>query len=144
MLFVNLVNSGPVPVLERMAAFTQARHRMLAENIANVDTPGYKARRLDVRAFQAALREAIERRDAGRGPMTIPGHRQFREDRFGRLEFTPTEEPAENVLFHDRTNMRIERQMAMLAENQLMHQIVTERLRGRYDELLAAIRGRVA
>ncbi|HPD30031.1 MAG TPA: flagellar basal body rod protein FlgB [Phycisphaerae bacterium] len=144
MLFHGAVNSGTVPVLEKVLAYTHARHRMLTENIANIDTPGYKARQLNVRAFQNALKEAIARRPSERGPLSLRGAREFREDASGCLVVTPTEEPAENVLFHDRTNMRIERQMAMLAENTLMHQIASDRLKGRFDQLMTAIRGTVA
>ncbi len=144
MLFFDLVNSGPTPTLERMLAFTEARHRVLVENIANIDTPGYKARQLDAKSFQTALRDAVDRRSSDVAPLVVRGTPQFRESSTGRLEVTPTEEPPENVLFHDQTNMRVERQMAMLAENTMMHQVAAERLRGRYEELLAAIRGRVA
>ena len=72
------------------------------------------------------------------------GSNQCRVDASGRLEITPTCEPAVNVLFHDQMNMRVERQMAMLAENAMMHQLVTDRLRGRFEALLTAIRGRMA
>ena len=56
---------------------------------------------------------------------------------------TPSEEPAENVLFHDDTNARVERQMAMMAENTMMHQLASELLRERFDGLLKAIRGNI-
>jgi len=144
MLFLDLVNSGPTPVLERMLSFTEARHRMLVRNIANIDTPGYRARQLDAKAFQSALRDSVDRRKSALEPLAIQGTRQFRQSPTGRLEVTPTEEPPENILFHDQTNMRVERQMAMLAENTMMHQVAAERLKGRYDELLSAIRGRVS
>ncbi len=144
MVFLDAVNSGTVPVLERVLAYTQARHRMLTENIANLDTPGYKTRQLDVRAFQKAMQAAIEKRQPGRDLPQVRGNKEFREDSFGRLEVTPTQEPAENILFHDRTNARVERQMAMLAENTMLHQIATDRLKGQFDQLLSAIRGRVS
>ena len=41
MFFEGLVNRGSLPAMEKMLAFTEARHRVLTENIANVDTPGY-------------------------------------------------------------------------------------------------------
>ncbi len=145
MYFADVVNRGPMPAMEKMLAFTQARHRMLTENIANVDTPGYQTKHLDARAFQQALAEALDRREERRTPaLEIRGSRQFRQDRSGRLTVTPTVEPAENVLFHDQTNTRIETQMAMLAENAMMHQVVTELLRGKFEELTKAISGRVA
>jgi len=144
MLFHGVVNSGTVPVLEKVLAYTEARHRMLTENIANIDTPGYKARQLNVPAFQNALKEALSKRQGDRSPLHVRGTSEFQEGASGRLEVAPTEEPAENILFHDRTNMRIEKQMAMLAENTLMHQIAADRLRGRFDSLMTAIRGRVS
>jgi flagellar basal-body rod protein FlgB len=128
-----------------MLAFTQARHRMLTENVANVDTPGYQTKHLDAKAFQRALREALDTRaQTGSQSLEIRSDRQFHQDRVGQLVVTPTVQPPENVLFHDQTNMRIEKQMAMLAENAMMHQTVTELLRGKFQELLNAIRGRVA
>lgn len=152
MLFADVVNQGNVPVLEKMLAFTEARHRMLTENVANIDTPGYVARQLDPKAFQKALRKAIDANKAyrpsgdtsgGQVPFTLPASDQFRQDAEGRLVVTPGEQPPENVLFHDGTNARIERQMSMLAENAMAHQAATELLRSQFDGLLKAIRGTV-
>ena len=143
--FADVSNRAVVPALEKMLAFTQARHRMLTENVANADTPGYKARQLDPGKFQRALREALTRQDLTHAPdLEIKSGKQFRLDADGRLEVTPVEEPPENVLFHDRTNMRIERQMSNIAENAMMHQATTELLRGKFEGLLKAIRGRVS
>ena len=145
MFFYGIVNRGALPAMEKMLAFTQARHRMLTENVANVDTPGYQTRHLDARAFQRALREALDTQaETPSASLEIRSSNQFRQDRFGRLSVTPTVEPAENILFHDKTNARIERQMAMLAENAMMHQVVTELLRDKFNGLLKAIRGKVA
>ena len=48
-----LFQSTTIPALEQVVNFTEARHNVLAGNIANVDTPGYKARDLSVEDFQA-------------------------------------------------------------------------------------------
>ncbi len=146
MFISSLINRGALPVLEKMAAFTEARHQVLAENIANADTPRYRAKHLDARAFQQALRRAIERRGGSNAaaPLEIRSTRQFGMDRDGDLWTKPTEEPLENLMFHDGTTMRIERQMSQLAENHLMHQLATQLLRGRFESLLKAIRGRIA
>jgi flagellar basal-body rod protein FlgB len=126
-----------------MLAFTQARHQILTENVANADTPGYKARQVDAAAFQRSLREALTRQDRTRSPdLELKTGKQFRLDRDGRLAVTPTESPPENILFHDGTNIRIERQMAHLAENAMMHQATTEMLRGKFEGLMKAITGR--
>lgn len=144
MFFRDVVNSGTTPALEKMLAFTQAQHRVIAQNVANVDTPGYVTKRLDAKAFQQALRKAIDAQEAD--PLSefrLPADETFRQGAMGQLEITPVEDPPENVLFHDGTNARIEKQMAMLAENTMMNQAATELLRQRFEGLLKAIRGRM-
>lgn len=141
----DVTNGGAIPAMEKMLAYTQARHRMLAENVANVDTPGYETRQLDAADFQRSLRAAIDRKKAGgEEELILEPTGEFAQDADGRLRVTPSTEPPENVLFQDQTNVRIERQMAMMAENALMHQTMTELLRTRFDGLLKAIRGRVS
>jgi len=127
-----------------MLAFTQAHHKVLTENIANIDTPEYAAKHLDPGAFQQELRNALdvgkENPDDG---FQLGSSDQFRLDEHGQLEVTPGREPAQNILFHDKTNVRIEEQMADLAENAMMHQLTTELLLGRFEGLTKAIRGRM-
>ena len=57
----SLFNSSTLPVLEQVVNFSQARHGVLAGNIANLDTPGYKTRDLSPELFQQNLKQAIER-----------------------------------------------------------------------------------
>lgn len=49
-----------------LARNATARHRVIAENVANADTPGYRAR--DVKDFQAIVKESFTPRT------TRPGH----------------------------------------------------------------------
>ncbi len=142
-MFVSDVgNSGSVPLLEKTLAFTAARNRMLATNIANITTPGYRAKQLDTAAFQSALRDASRKRAAG-GSWEMREGKQFRVDDAGLLKVTPSEEPPENLLFHDGTNARIEREMASLAENSMINQAAAELLKGSFAGLEKSIRGRV-
>jgi len=144
MFISSLTNRGATPALEQMWSYTHVRQGMIAENVANWGNPDYQTRQLDARAFQQALGEALDERgnDPTR-PLKIRRTAEFRTDQRGRLEVTPTEQPTENLLFHDGTNMSIERQMADLAENGMMHETVTTLLRGRYASLQKAIRGTV-
>jgi len=142
--FSDIVNRGTTPALEKLLAFTQARHQVVTENIANIDTPGYQARHLDGKAFQETLRKALDTRKKTQAPeFTFRATRQAHLDRAGHLVATPSERPAENIMFHDQTNVRVEKQMATLAENAMVHQAVTELLHGRYQGLIKAIRGRI-
>ena len=131
-----------MPALVKTLAFNQARLKMIAENVANSETPGYRAKQLDVKAFQQALREALETRQGNlRRPLTVRSGREVTTDEHGVLTVTPSERPVENVLFHDGTNMSIERQMADLAETGMTQELVAALLRGRFEGLRKAIRG---
>lgn len=144
MFISSVTDRGPVPALVKTLAFNEVRLRVIAENIANYDTPGYKAKRLDAKAFQKALRRAlVERGDDPRKPLVIPQTDQLSTGPDGMLRARPTEQPVENVLFHDRTNVSIERQMADLAETNMVHEQATSLLRSKYNGLRKAIRGRL-
>ena len=142
MFISSLTDRGATPALVHMWSYTQARHKVIAENVANWGNPDYKAKHLDAKAFQAALGKALDERGSDpSNPVVIARTDQFGTDDDGQLTITPTTEPVENILFHDGTNMSIERQMADLAENAMMHETVTTLLRGRWDGLRKAIRG---
>ena len=144
MFLSSVTDRGAAPALVKTLAFNQARFKMIAENVANIHTPGYRAKQLNAKAFQAALREALDARDGDwNRPFVVKVDGEVRTDRRGNLHVTPTEKPVENVLFHDGTNMSIERQMTDLAEIGMMHDLATALLRGKTDGLRKAIRGTV-
>lgn len=141
--FNRLTDNGPTPALAAVLSFTQERHRVIAENIANLGTPGYKAKQVDVGAFQRSLGEAMDRRAAGaadRLSFSTPG---FELGRDGRLRVTPSLRPADGLLFHDGTNHSLEREMADLAENGLAHQTAAQLLGVKFEGMRKAIRGRL-
>jgi flagellar basal-body rod protein FlgB len=140
----NLIGSESLPVLEKVAAFTEGRHRVLAENIANIDTPGYRTKQLDPKLFQAKLAEAVEARQGTNGSsLELPRTRQFCTDEQGILHVTPTLDPPQNVLFHDGTNASIEDLMTSLSENTLMHRVAVELIQHRIAHMRRAIAGRL-
>ena len=138
-----ITQRGCLPLVEAMVAFTEARHGVIAENIANIDTPGYRTKQLDPAAFQAELRRAASSRKSPTDELRLCDSRPQKRNSTARLTVTPELEPPENLTFQDGTNASIERQMAMLAENATAHQTSVELLRSGYGALMTAIRGRV-
>ena len=141
--FEGLMNRGAMPALVSTWSFTQQRHKVIAENIANMSTPGYKAKRLDYAAFQQTLDKAMEKRGSDpRKPFVIDGPGQFQTDDKGRLVATPTTKPGLNAVRHDGTNMSVEREMSDLAKNAMLHETTVQLIAGRFDAMRKAIRGR--
>jgi flagellar basal-body rod protein FlgB len=140
----NVTESGPTPALVKTLVFNEARLKMIAENVANLQTPGYRAKQLDPKAFQHALGDALATRgDDPRKPLVVHSGQEVTTTDRGELRVTPTEKPVENVLFHDGTNLSIEQEMADLAKTGLTHELATALLRDRMQGLRKAIRGTV-
>ena len=140
-----LFNRGSMPVLEQVMSFTEARHEVLANNISNFDTVGYKAKDLDTDGFFETLLQAVDRRD-GRGAgaaLEMRSSKHLKWDRSGRLHAKPIEIKNNNILFHDDNNRFVEKQLSDLAQNSLLHNVTAELLRGQYNSMQTAIRERL-
>ncbi len=133
-MFVDrLLNQGPGPVLEQMLQFTDARQQVIADNIANVDTPDYRQKDMSVDAFESMLRDRIDQQQSA-GPGTV----QF-EDIAEQVEH-----PRAGILFHDGNNRSMEQLMSDNAKNALMHNLVVELLRRQYQTMDMALKERVS
>lgn len=127
------------------ASYAEQRHRVLAENVANIDTPDYHTKNLDPGAFQESLRTALERAEGANGArLELRGDAQVATSPGGTLEVHPVHEPAPNILFHDGTNARLEKLLTDVGDNALFYELSMNLLRGRYQTMLSAIRGRVS
>ena len=137
-----LFSGGSISTLESLAAFTEARHRVLADNIANVDTPYYKARDLSPEAFAEQLRRAVQDRHGMRAPLTLEPTEQVYTAESGSLCFVPEEIEHNHILFHDENNRSVEKLSAAMAKNRMVHLASTRLLTHEFQLLQAAVRGR--
>jgi flagellar basal-body rod protein FlgB len=139
-----VTNSEGIATLERLVQFAGQRHRLIVNNIANIDTPGYRSTDVSVKDFQKQLGDAIdERREAGRpaGPLELKDSSQV-EFSTHSLVLHPTP-IGENILFHDGNDRDLERTMQDLVENFLTFRMASELVRNRFDLLHSAISERV-
>lgn len=127
-----------IPVLQQVIQFAQARHEVLAGNVANWDTPGYRVRDLSVESFQKTLREAIEARDQQQEAIS-PGLMETRPNDPMRK----VSESLESVLYHDDSNVSMEKQVTELAKNQYMHNMAIALMNSQFRMLQTAISERV-
>ena len=128
-----LLDEGPAPLLEQTLRFAAARHRLIAENVVNVDTPNYRQKDLSPQRFQALLRSRVEQRD------------QAGVDASGLFDdvTAEVETPRRGILFHDGNNRSMEQLMADQAKNAMMHNLAVELLRKQFQAMELALKERV-
>ncbi|MEM6797940.1 MAG: flagellar basal body protein [Planctomycetota bacterium] len=127
----NLFGGTTVGVLEQVVNFSQERHGVLAGNIANLDTPGYKTRDLSPEHFQANLRKAIEAQRGERSPGHAGGG--------GIRDFDDVRESLKSILFHDGSDVSLERQISEISKNHGQHNLAINLMAAQFRLLEAAI-----
>ncbi len=127
-------------MLEQTLSFTEQRHNLLLDNIANVSTPGYVQKDVPVESFQATLRQAVEERRASVNDTYDPqsSNQITFDSRSSNLTLHP-QESVNSVVFHDRGIRSAEFLMSQLADNALAHNMTAQLLRNRYDTISKAI-----
>ena len=148
-----LFGTSSVPLLEQVVNFTEARHGVLAGNIANLDTPGYTTRDLSPELFQQKLREAVE---ASRAPSTTSyGYGNYgsnmsqsansvsRVDR-NFAAFDQVKDSYNSILRHDGVDVSMENQVNQMVKNQQEHNMAVGILSNQFRLLRAAISERAA
>jgi flagellar basal-body rod protein FlgB len=116
---------GPITELLRQGAELAARrHALLSENVANAETPGYRARDLAFR-HELTLAQQVRALPAGPAPALDV-----------RLVEAPEGPPAPGAPAVD-----IDREMGRIARNTLYQHTVVQLLNARFRQLRAAING---
>ena len=109
-------------ILSKVLDLTAQRHKVLAHNLSNMNTPGYK--RLEYN-FDAALAEAVQDADKG----------------LNGIEVQVTEDPTA-VARADGNSVQMEREIAELSKNALLYQTMIQFMGRRAQVLRLAITGR--
>jgi flagellar basal-body rod protein FlgB len=126
-----LFQASTIPILEQAVNFGEARHNVLAGNIANIDTPGYKARDLSTVVFQQRLQEAIENRNS---PTDYGADGTSGDD--ASLQMS---DAFEAILRHDNGKVSLEQQVAELTKNQMQYSTALSIMTQQFHLLEAAI-----
>ncbi|TWT43177.1 flagellar basal body rod protein FlgB [Botrimarina hoheduenensis] len=151
------LDNSSLPVLEQVVSFTQARHGVLAGNIANLNTPGYKSRDLSPEAFQQSLREALSARQSGTSPgvaallgetrnagdealqLTRLTSGTVQEGRLDTKALAGVSASMREILHHDESDISLENQIAQISKNQSTHNLAIAIMRTQYSQLRSAI-----
>ena len=123
-------------IAQKSLDFRTSRHDLLASNVANKDTPGYQAEDL---VFRASLEKALQAEQPG--PLKQTDSRHFD----GRNTPPLNEVEAQRILSaspypdFDGNTVDLDREMAKIAENQLMYYATLMMLALKFRGLKSAI-----
>lgn len=149
--------NSTLPVLEQVVQFAQARHGVLAGNLANLNTPGYKSRDLSPEAFQDSLRTAIDssRKTRSPGDAMIMGHMaagggdkgelisgSTSKVGFGRIDpkaLAGVRESMKSIVYHDQRDVSLESQVTEIAKNQSLHNLAIALMSSQFRLMRSAI-----
>lgn len=111
--------------------YAHLKNETIANNIANVDTAGYKSKNVQ---FKSLLE--IEQTNQFQAKRTDRRHIDFSGGRGLKVRTNY------NTLYnHNGNNVDIEKEMVELANNQIYQQALVDRLNGRFDTLQNVIKG---
>ena len=134
----SLLDSTTIPALAETLQFAQARHTVLLGNLANIHTPGYRTRDLSTSVFQQRLKEALAENQR-RGESLSPGIvTRDADDPMRRVH-----DSLANILYHDETNIDLEKQVAEITKNQFLHNFALTVMTDQFQLLQSAISERV-
>jgi flagellar basal-body rod protein FlgB len=102
--------------LDQYMTLLSSRQRLVASNIANADTPGYKTKDID---FEAAMQSAMVGGPGSPMASEVPGLR----------------------VKNDGNNVDLDREARLLAENALRFSVGSNLLRSQIKNMRAAITG---
>lgn len=98
-------------ILEKLIQATQVRHRVLSSNVANVDTPKYRAKDVDFRSF-------LESEGSGM-KTTNPRHLSTSPVSAGQSADLKV---VENQSWGDDNNVELDMEVAKMTENGLLYE----------------------
>ena len=146
MYFKAMFDQGSIPVLEKVISFCEQRNRVIANNIANVDTPHYRRRDLPVAEFRAQLSSAIAHRERNNPRLFSfePG-KNVVPNALGGVNARQIVEPLNRngYLRHDDNSVSIDREMAELSKNTLLHNAMVQILVKEFGMMQTAISEKV-
>lgn len=122
----NMINTAMTDGLGRFLDVDVARYKLIATNLANIDTPGYHTRDLD---FRAELRRAAEEEMSGSDAGEFRG-----------AAFHPVSHTVHGLMERpDGNDVSVERESLLLAETQMKFNLGVQLLKDQFHLIATAI-----
>lgn len=128
------MSNSAIKNLEKLLDYTALRQKVISENIANVNTRGYK--RKDV-----TFEDVLNNQTAGKLKVTEKKHFINQVDNNSPNSEFKIVEDKDTENYSGVNNVDINKEMAELAKNQLMFKFGAKRINAYYTRLQSVIKG---
>ncbi len=116
------VNDKTLKALTTALNFREMRQELISSNVANANTPGYKAKKID---FEEALARALDVDGQMQMKTSDGGHHNVGNGGFNNLEPEIYDNP-NGVVSENGNTVDVEAEMATMAENKLMYDALVQ------------------
>ncbi|MGF7533203.1 flagellar basal body rod protein FlgB [Bacillus mexicanus] len=123
--------SGTIQNLDNALNRADIKQKVITNNIANIDTPNYKAKKV---SFQNSLEQESSRFEATK---TDYRHIDFSD---GDSNYSIVK--SRNTSYQQNgNNVDVDKEMTELAQNQINYQALVERMNGKFNSLKTVLTG---
>jgi flagellar basal-body rod protein FlgB len=129
------IDDPTIQALEASLKYRQLRQELIASNIANAETPGYKAKKID---FEEALARALDVDDELKMKTSDSKHFNVGGGGFNNLQ-PEIYEDSNGITSLDGNNVDRDQEMAEMAENKIMYDASVQLLNKKLGLLKYAI-----
>ena len=128
---------GTISRLQKTLNRGSLRHRVLTSNIANIDTPNYKA-------FEVVMEDVRQKKGGSASPLTVvrtePRHLNGRRLTRDGVKIKESD-PSPLNLRADGNTVDLDRTMGKLAENTILYRTAAQLIRKKFQGLKNVIQG---
>lgn len=127
--------SDTIDILNQALDYSATKQRVISQNIANVDTPNYKAQ--EVLPFKTILKNELKNTNHLSAQITNSKHIPFSSSK----NKTVTIVKNNNQYNESGNSVDVDQEMTKLAENQIYYNALIDRISGKFQTLQSVIKG---
>jgi len=130
-----VIEPSGIPLLKKFLDTASIRHKLIAGNIANISTPGYRSQDID---FHGELNKALNHKERLEGACTHPSHLPIGQSRDKGPDVLVDKSPESNGI----NNVDIDHEVANLAQNQIYYSIGARLLASKFQGIRNVIKSK--
>jgi flagellar basal-body rod protein FlgB len=134
---INGIFNSSFAIFEKALNVRSKKHQLIASNISNMDTPGYKA-------FDIAVNDELNKTTFSGEKMNLtktnPEHLSSNDQLFDNITYQ-VQKPSEFSLKKDGNTVDLDKEMSSMAENSLMYNAAAQILSRKFQIIKDAIKG---